>query len=73
MASLKDARVVIKEGGWIIWGQLPDIPYKSDKFCLGFTVKDQKEVRRACAGKPPLRIGIHEVNAVGDSDEGAAF
>ena len=37
MASLKDARVVIEEGGCIIWGQLLDIPYKSDKFGLGFT------------------------------------
>ena len=28
MASLKDAKVVIGEGGSTIWGQLPDIPYK---------------------------------------------
>ena len=37
MASFKDAKVVIEEGGCTIWGQLPDIPYKSDKFGLGFT------------------------------------
>ena len=30
MASLKDARAVVEEGGCTIWGQLPDIPYKSD-------------------------------------------
>ena len=44
-----------------------------DKFGLGFIVKAQKEVRCARAGKPPLRIGSHEVNDVGDSDEEAAF
>ena len=37
MASLKDAKAFIEEGGSTIWGQLPDIPYKSDKFGLGFT------------------------------------
>ena len=40
---------------------------------MGFTVKAQREVRRARAGKPPLCIGSHEVNDVGDSDEEAAF
>ena len=30
-------------------------------------------MRRTRAGKPPLRIGIHEVNVVGDSDEEDAF
>ena len=44
MASLKDARAVIEEGGCTIWGQLPDIPYKSDKFGLGFTSGAQKAV-----------------------------
>ena len=44
MVSLKDARFVVKEGGCTIWGQLPDIPYKSDKFGLGFSSKAQKEV-----------------------------
>ena len=42
MASLKDARVVIEEGGFTVWGQLPNIPYKSDKFGLGFTSQAQK-------------------------------
>ena len=54
-------------------GQLLDIPFKADKFGLGFTVKAQREVRRARAGKPPLRIGSNEVNAVGDSDEEVPF
>ena len=68
MASLKDACVVVEDGGCTIWGQLPDIPYKSDKFGLGFTSKAQKEVRHARAGKPPLCISNNEVNALGDSD-----
>ena len=39
IASLKDARVIVEDGGCTIWGQLSDIPYKSDKFGLGFTSK----------------------------------
>ena len=54
-------------------GQLPEIPFKADKYGLGFTVKAQKEVRRARAGKPPLRIRNHGVNAVDDSDNECAF
>ena len=42
MASLKDAHVVVEDGGYTIWGQLPDIQYKSDKFWLGFTSQAQK-------------------------------
>ena len=38
MVSLKDVGETIEEGGCTIWGQLPDIHYKSDKFGLGFTV-----------------------------------
>ena len=53
MSSLKDAKAVIEEGGCTIWGQLPDIPYKSDKFGLGFTSGAQKVVRRACAEDHP--------------------
>ena len=37
MASLKDAKATQEEGSCTIWGQLPDILYKSDKFGLGFT------------------------------------
>ena len=42
MASLKDAKAVVEEDGCTIWGQLPDIPYKSDKLGLGFTSGAQK-------------------------------
>ena len=69
MVSVKDARATIEEGNCDTWGKLLDIPFKADKFGLGFTVKAQKEVRRARAGKPPLCIGSHEVNDVGDSDD----
>ena len=69
MSSLKDAKAVIEEGGSIIWGQLPDFPYKSDKFGLGFTSSAQKVVRRARAGGPPVKITHHGVNALEDSKE----
>ena len=68
MASLKDARAVVEEGGCTIWGQLPDIPYKSNKFGLGFTTEAQRAVRRTRAGGPSLRINNHRVNAVEDND-----
>ena len=73
MVLVKDARAEIEEGNCDTWGQLLDIPFKADKFSLGFTVKYHKEVRRARAGKPPLRIGSHEVNVMGDSEEETAF
>ena len=73
MVSVKDVRATIEEGSCNTWGKLLEIPFKADKFGLGFTVKAQKEVRRARAGKPPLRIGSHEVNAMGDSDDECAF
>ena len=50
-------------------GQLPDIPYKSDKFGLGFTSGAQKAVRRARAGGPPLKISNHRVNTVEDDED----
>ena len=68
MASLKDSRAIVEDGGCTIWGQLLDIPYKSDKFGLGLTSKSQKVVRRARTGKPPLDISNYEVNALEDSD-----
>ena len=43
-ASLKDIRDVVEYGGCTIWRQLPDIPYKSEKFGPGFTSKAQKVV-----------------------------
>ena len=69
MSSLKDAKVVVEEGGRTIWGQLPDIPYKSDKFGLGFTSNAQKAMCRARAGGQPLKIRNQEVNAVEDGEE----
>ena len=69
MPSLKDAKAVIEEGGCTIYGQLPDILYKSDKFGLGFTLNAQKAVRHAHAGGPPLKISNREVNTVEDGEE----
>ena len=68
-----NTRAAVEEGNCDTWGKLPKIPFKADKCGLGFTIKAQKEVRRARAGKPPLRIGSHEVNVVGDSDDECAF
>ena len=73
MVSFKDARAAVEEGSCDTWGQLLEIPFKANKFGLGFTVKAQKEVKHARARKPPLRIGRHKVNIVGDSDEEATF
>ena len=69
MSSLKYAKAMIEEGGCTIWGQLPDIPYKSDKFGLGFTSEAQKVVRCSCAGGPPLKISNHEVNTVEEDED----
>ena len=69
MSSLKDAKAVIEEGGCTIWGQLPDIPYKSDKFILCFTSGAQKAVRRARAGGPLWKINNHQVNVVEDDED----
>ena len=68
MASLRDAKAVVEEGVCTIWGQLPDILYKYDKFGLGFTSGGQKAVHCARAGGPPLHISNHGVNALEDSD-----
>ena len=70
MASLRDAKAVVEEGGCTIWGQLLNIPYKSNKFGLGFTSEAQRDVRRTRAGGPPLRISNHGVNALEDNDSG---
>ena len=69
MSSLKDAKAVVEEGGSTIWGQLLDIPHKSDKFGLGFTSTAQKAVRHACAGGPPVEIIHQGINALEDSKE----
>ena len=68
MASLKDTKVVVKEGGCTIWGQLPDFPFKSDKTGLGFTIKGQKMIRRERAGQLPFRIIKNGVHAIEDND-----
>ena len=73
MDSLKDVKVVVEEGGGIIWVQLPKIPYKSDKFGLGFTLEAQRVILRARAGRPPFCInnnGVYknQVNIVEDAD-----
>ncbi|XP_058774431.1 uncharacterized protein LOC131648715 [Vicia villosa] len=74
MDFLKYARVVVEEGGCTIWGQLPDIPYKSDIFGLGFTSDAQKVVCRASA----IRITNNGVpkdqdNVVEDTDSDCAL
>ena len=68
IASLKDAKAIVEEGGCTIWGQLPDFPHKTDKFGLGFTSRAQRVVRRAWARGPPLRITNRGVNAIEDDD-----
>ena len=68
MASLKDAKVVVEEGGCTIWGQLPDFPLKSDKTGLGFTTKGQKMIRRERVGKLPFHISKNRVHAVEDDN-----
>ena len=50
MASLKVAQAAVKEGSRTVWGQLPDLPFKSDKTGLGFTTKGQKMIRRERGG-----------------------
>ena len=70
IASLKDAKAVIEEGGSTIWGHLPDISHKSDKFGLGFSSMAQRDIRYARARRPPLCISNHGVNALEDRDGG---
>ena len=67
MASLKAARIMVQEGGCTTWGQLPDDPYKYDKFGLGFTAEAQRAVCRSRAKRPPFRVSNNGVNAVEDA------
>ena len=69
MASLKNARPVNDKGRRAIWGQLPDITHKTDKFGLGFTTGAQRSARHARIGRPPLYISNQGVNAIEDSEE----
>src|ERR1051325_4061344 len=68
MASLKDAQAAVEEGDSTIWGHLPDLPFKSDKTGLGFTIKGHKMIRRERAGQLPFRISKDGVHAIEDSD-----
>ena len=52
-----------------MWGQLLDFPYKTNKFGLGFTAAGQKAMRRSKAGRPPVKITPHGINAVEDDEE----
>ena len=70
---MKDAKATIKEGGCTIWGQLSDIPYKYDKFGLGFTAEGQKVVCCAHARRPPFRVSNNGVNAIEDANNGCDF
>ena len=69
MASLEDARAAIKEGKNSAWGQLPDIPHKTDKFGLGFTAAGQKAMRRAKIERAPVKISPYGINALEDEDK----
>ena len=69
MASLKDARAVVEEGGCTNLGQLPDFTHKTDKFGLGFTTRAQRVVRCARVGGPPIRINNRGINTIKDSEE----
>jgi hypothetical protein len=53
MISLKDAQAVVEDGGCTGWGQLIDVPYKSDKFGLGFSSE---------------KVAKSQINAVEDAD-----
>ena len=68
MASLKDAKVVVEEGGCTIWGQLPNFLFKPYKTGLGFTTKGQKMIRRERASGPPFCINKDGVHAIEDDD-----
>ena len=56
-----------------MWGQLPDFPYNTDKYGLGFTTDSQKAVRHSRARGPPLKITHHGVHALEDGEEGSNF
>ena len=73
MVSVKDARVEIEEGNCDTWGQLLDIPFKEDKFGLGFTAEAQRAVCKARIGRPPVFITNPRVNAVEDEVEESEF
>src|SRR4051812_42409277 len=69
VASLKDARAVVEEGGCTIWGQLPDIPYKSNKWSLGRTAKDQKREQHPRPEGLKHHFISKGVNAIGEDED----
>ena len=49
------------------------MPYKSDKFGLGFTAEGQHAVRHSRAGKPLFRSSKNGVNTREDADSDYDF
>ncbi|XP_058774509.1 uncharacterized protein LOC131648805 [Vicia villosa] len=68
MASLKDAKVVVEEGGCTIWGQLIDVPYKFDKCGLGCTTENQKDNHHTRPGGLMSHFISKGVNAIEDGE-----
>src|SRR3954466_12154378 len=66
MASLKDAKAVIEEGGCTVWGQLLDVPYKFDKLGLGYADGNQKNGQSPCSGGLMSYFISQGVNAIED-------
>ena len=71
MASLKYAKAAMKEGKSLTWGQLPNIPHKTDKFGLGFTAAGQKAMHRSKVERAPIKISPYGINALEGEDEDA--
>ncbi|XP_058771946.1 uncharacterized protein LOC131645720 [Vicia villosa] len=68
MASLKDAKAVVEEGGCTVWGQLIDVPYKSDKLGLGCTAGTQKNNHHTRLGGLMSHFVSKGVNALEDGE-----
>ncbi|XP_058756281.1 uncharacterized protein LOC131629517 [Vicia villosa] len=68
MASLKDAKVVVEEGGCTIWGQLIDVPYKSYKRGLGCTTGNQKDNHHTHYGGLMSHFTSKGVNAIEEGE-----
>ncbi|XP_058757559.1 uncharacterized protein LOC131630837 [Vicia villosa] len=68
MASLKDAKAVVEEGGCTVWGQLIDVPYKSDKLGLGCIAGTQKNNHHTRPGGLMSHFVSKGVNALEDEE-----
>ncbi|XP_058774563.1 uncharacterized protein LOC131648851 [Vicia villosa] len=68
MASLKDAKAVVEEGGCTVWGQLIDVPYKFDKLGLGCTTGTQKSNHHTRSGGLMSHFISKGVNALEDGE-----